>query len=220
VQDSDDRSRGQSESDEDHLDQLERQLLRGNLFVHTGLGHLAARLGETESFLYGLIDLLLARGHVSEAELKGTVERIQQELARKNDPPWAGVRFRTDPEAQRPTPVSCESRMHVCRAICCRLDFALTLAEVESGAVKWDLGRPYGIRREANGFCTHNDRKTGFCGIHRDKPAICRAYTCAYDQRIWSDFDRMDLNTEWIEENLAATGPLVLEVPMRWKGPG
>jgi hypothetical protein len=45
--------------------------------------------------------------------------------------------------------VNCEERLHICKAACCQLDFALSVEEVESGKVKWDLGRPYFIRQDA-----------------------------------------------------------------------
>jgi len=40
-------------------------------------------------------------------------------------------------------PVNCDERRHICKAVCCGLDFALCVEEVESGKIKWDFGRPY-----------------------------------------------------------------------------
>jgi hypothetical protein len=109
------------------------------------------------------------------------------------------------PKTAEPVPVqvNCAERMPVCHAICCKLDFALTASEVESGAIRWELGRPYQIRHEADGFCTHRDRDTGFCGIYDSRPGIYRSYSCAHDKRIWKDFERMELNREWLDANLS-----------------
>jgi Fe-S-cluster containining protein len=129
----------------------------------------------------------------------------------------AGVALRVDApeeETRPPVKVDCAARMHICHAICCQLDFALTQAEVESGQVKWDLGHPYYIRHEANGFCTHNNRATGGCGVYADRPAICRSYSCANDGRIWKDFEKMELNEEWLAENLSPSRPRALRVLM------
>jgi Fe-S-cluster containining protein len=104
--------------------------------------------------------------------------------------------------------------MHVCRAICCRLHFALSAAEVESGTVKWDLGRPYQIRQDSTGTCVHNDPETHACSVYADRPGVCRGYSCANDERIWTDFDNMQLNTPWIEENLHATSPRLAKATM------
>lgn len=94
--------------------------------------------------------------------------------------------------------VDCDARMHICKAACCSLPFPLSAAEVESGKVKWDLGHPYVIRHSAEGFCVHNDRSTGSCGVYDHRPGVCRGYSCAEDDRIWLDFDNMILNEEYL----------------------
>lgn len=199
------------------LGELERQVERGSLFTHTALGRSALRLNEVESFTYGLLDALLARGLVSAEEVGAAVERVRGEMLGEADLAHAGVALRVDApedETRPPAQVNCAERMHVCQAICCQLDFALTQSEVESGRVKWDLGRPYYIRHEENGFCTHNDRATGGCGVYENRPAICRNYSCANDTRIWKDFEKMELNEEWLAENLAPSRPRALRVLM------
>jgi Fe-S-cluster containining protein len=114
--------------------------------------------------------------------------------------------------AEPPAQVDCAARMHVCHSVCCKLDFALSAEEVEQGVVRWDLGRPYLIRHAETGYCVHNDRATGGCGVYADRPQVCRAYSCAGDKRIWKDFDAMELNTEWLEENLVGVArPLLLQ---------
>ena len=39
--------------------------------------------------------------------------------------------------------VSCQERLPICRAICCKLSFGLTAQEVGAGHVKWDIGMPW-----------------------------------------------------------------------------
>jgi hypothetical protein len=106
---------------------------------------------------------------------------------------------RDDGENEWPAvPVDCSSRMQICQAVCCKLDFALTREEVLAGQVQWDLARPFFVGRAANGYCVHNDRRTGGCGVYADRPAICRRWSCANDPRIWKDFEQMELNVEWL----------------------
>jgi Fe-S-cluster containining protein len=100
--------------------------------------------------------------------------------------------------------VNCLERLNICEAVCCKLDFALTVDEVEGGAIKWDLGRPYLIRHAPDGFCVHRDRATGRCGVYEGRPSTCKGYSCAADTRIWKDFEKMELNTDWLAENLPA----------------
>jgi len=195
--------------DGDDLDRLGRQLERGSLFTHTALGRGFVRLRELESFVYGLIDALIARGVVSEQEVADAVASVRRQLDAAGEIPEPGVALRvaeTD-AAVPPAAVDCAARMHVCHAVCCKLDVVLSAGEVEDGTAKWDLGRPYLLRHESDGLCTHNDRATGRCGIYAERPVPCRRYTCATDDRIWKDFEKMELNHEWLAENLSESRP-------------
>ncbi len=187
--------------------QLERQVERGNLFAHTALGENAARLGELEVLVHSLTDMLLAKGVVNEGEITRAMTSVQTELRQRNELPGVRtiVRMEKGDTQQAPVKVDCRERLHICHAACCRLDFALSVSEVESGKVKWDLGRPYFIRRESDGRCTHFNSASGCCGIYPDRPGVCKSYSCAGDTRIWKDFDKMVLNQEWIDANLSRT---------------
>jgi Fe-S-cluster containining protein len=119
-------------------------------------------------------------------------------------PQWPGIALRVEgDELAPPAQVNCAERMHICHAVCCKLNFALTAEEVDAGKVKWDLGFPYIVRHDADGLCTHNDRATGGCGVYADRPGICRRYSCANDRRIWKDFERMELNSEWLDGHVS-----------------
>jgi hypothetical protein len=99
---------------------------------------------------------------VSGDEVSQAVERVREETKERGEAVGVGVALRVDgpAEAEAPTvTVNCAERMPVCHSICCKLDFALTVDEVEAGQVKWDLGRPYQIRHDADGFCTHRHRR-------------------------------------------------------------
>jgi Fe-S-cluster containining protein len=119
--------------------------------------------------------------------------------------------------------VDCAARMPVCHAVCCKLSVSLSAAEVETGRLRWDLGHPYRLRREADGRCTHQDRETGWCGVYEDRPRPCRTYTCATDGRIWKDFAAVELNTEWLAAHFGPDeprfAPAKARVPLpMWRG--
>jgi Fe-S-cluster containining protein len=197
-------------------DELERQVERGSLFTHTALSGLAQRTFETESIVLGLVDVLLGKGVIDENGLTAAANDARDAMDERGETTLPGIQLRIDsPEMENETvEVDCAARMHVCHAICCKLNFALTAPEIEAGRVKWDLGRPYLIRHDADGLCTHCDHGTGACGIYEDRPGICRSYSCAGDTRIWKDFDNMVLNDEWIAENLVEEGPRLLATAM------
>ena len=200
------------------VEELQRQVERGSLFTHTALGESSLRLAELQAFVHGLADLLLAKGTVDGTELAQAIAHVTEELRQRGELAGASPVVRMDPAsdgAPAPARVDCAKRLHVCQAVCCRLDFALSVPEIEGGRVKWDLGRPYFIRHDADGCCAHLDAHSHGCTAYADRPQVCRHYDCTHDTRIWKDFDAMALNTEWIAEHLkACAGPRAIRIFM------
>ncbi|WP_046757581.1 YkgJ family cysteine cluster protein [Kordia jejudonensis] len=186
------------------VQELERQLERSGYFTHSSLSNQAERINEIESFLYGLIDTLIDDGKVKKEKLEEVVQNVRTETLARKEHFHAGIAIRVDGEEQKDdfVPVNCDERMHICKGVCCKLNFALSVDEIESGTSKWDLGQPYYIRQKSTGYCTHLDEHKQCCSIYNDRPRVCRKYSCADDSRIWTNFEKMELNTEWIENNL------------------
>lgn len=202
------------------LAELGTQLERGSLFTHTALGENAARLAELQAIVHGLADTLLARGIIDAEELATAMARADDELHARGEQLGPGTRIRVDADDAAPAPevsVDCESRLPICQAVCCRLNFALSVPEIEAGEVRWDLGQPYFIRKREDGHCVHHDAETRACGVYAHRPGVCRRYSCAHDERIWSDFEGRVLNTEWIAAHLdTATRPRAEAVRMHF----
>jgi Fe-S-cluster containining protein len=199
----------------EELEKLHRQVEYAGMFTHTALTRLAARVNESESFLYAVIDLMIQKGLATQEEITRTVDKVRQELIEKQEAVHTGLALRVDGEGDDDyTPVNCEERWPVCKSICCKLDFALNAQEVESGKLKWDMGRPYYIRHEQNSFCTHLDIQTRKCGVYHNRPAVCKKYSCAKDTRIWKDFGKFELNHEWITTHLREVKPKLVDTPM------
>lgn len=195
---------------------VERQAERASFFTHTALSDAAQRQQVTDSLLLGMLDVLLAKGVVSEDEVANAAEAARQRLEEAGETSGPGLAVRVDSDELTETKlVDCKDRWEVCHGICCRLRFALTLPEVESGRIRWDLGQPYLIRQEPDGACTHQDRGSGACTIYEDRPGICRHYSCADDERIWTDFEGRILNQEWIDATLQGYSTPVAITPRR-----
>jgi len=226
------------------LAEVERQMERGSQFTQAALREVIERLSTVEANLQKVVGFLsgseassdASSDAESEAESEaksgedglegGAPEGVEEAeagdereetdgLSARMRASWPSIALGTEPEdAEARVEVNCDERMHICHAVCCKLNFALTAEEVESGKVKWDLGFPYFIRHGSNSYCSHNDTATGRCNVYADRPGVCRRYSCAHDTRIWKDFDNMVLNEEWIRDNLAERGRIVIRAPL------
>lgn len=188
---------------------LDRQVERSGVRTQQLFNRTFERLSEVEANLLGLIDRLVAAGVVDTDDLAAATRKVRAEMIARGEGLGHLVALREDPPdaTTEPVVVDCAARMPVCHAVCCKLSVSLGAAEVETGRLRWDLGHPYRLRREADGRCTHQDRETGWCGVYEDRPRPCRTYTCATDGRIWKDFAAVELNTEWLAAHFRPDGP-------------
>ena len=85
--------------------------------------------------------------------------------------------------------IPCEELMPLCKARCCKLQFALSTQDLNEGTVRWDYAKPYWIEQRAgDGYCVHNDAETKGCGVYECRPSPCRKFDCREDPRIWADY--------------------------------
>lgn len=193
---------------QDEGKELRRQVAEGFHGAHCRANGHAAKTLETESFLLALIELLSEQGMIDIDQLddrkRAAFKRQKQRYARDR----MGVVLQ-DSEVdkyafKRTAEIDCQSRVHLCKASCCRLPFALSRQDVEERVVRWNFGVPYMIEQGADGYCTHHDRCTRSCTIYQQRPVPCRGYDCRKDRRIWLDFDRRIANPaierpEWLD---------------------
>ena len=113
------------------LHELERQVERGNLFAHTVLTEQAARANKTEALVHGLAELLIRRDVISAEDLLDAVNTTGTEIQKAGRAARLDVAIRVDGEA--PTvpaeEIDCEARIPYCKAVCCRMRWALTVEE-------------------------------------------------------------------------------------------
>jgi Fe-S-cluster containining protein len=192
----------------DPLNELERQVEGGNLFTHSTLTEHATRINEAAAIVNGLVGLLVQQGLIEGDELLAAVDAVRERTEQAGRHAHVGIAVRVEQEIEEPE-IDCEARLPICKAACCRLHFALSVEEVERGGpLRWELGHPYFNRHNADGYCHQWDDG---CGIYDERPSVCRSYTCADDDRIWKDFDAMELNHEFIDSKLSGErGPIEL----------
>jgi len=176
-------------------DDLRREIVRGILYVHSRLNANTSETLEALSLLAGLIELLHQKGIITGEELEAAKQAAGGRLAEQLEEKGLGVLLQEKEEDkyayEGSVKIDCASRVHLCRASCCRLAFALSKQDVQEGIVKWDLERPYTIARGQDNYCSHLEQGSKTCSIWEKRPVPCRAFDCRRDARIWVDFEKM-----------------------------
>lgn len=179
--------------DAGQLEKLRGDVAAGLMYAHGRENANTSKVLEVASFSYALIELLMERGVISVEELDERKKQVGQRLAEKFAEKGMGVALTNDEQDkyayEGSVEIDCENRIALCRGACCRLSFALTVQDLEEGRVKWDLGRPYMIRHDEDGYCHHIERASKRCGLYDSRPVVCRSYDCRKDKRIWEDFE-------------------------------
>jgi hypothetical protein len=179
---------------------LRSRVSEGLLYTHSRLTSNSQKTMEGLSFLYALIELLSERGLIDIEALDARKRVVGRRLAKQFKKSGNGALFQ-DPEYDKYSfeggaEIDCGSRVHLCRAACCRLPFALSKQDIREGVVRWDLGQPYLIDQSEDGYCSHMDRCSLGCTVYERRPVPCRGFDCRKDPRIWLDFDNRRINPD------------------------
>jgi Fe-S-cluster containining protein len=175
------------------------EVVEGLRYVHYQLGANTGKVLEVSSFLYALTELLIEKDIITEEELNERKIAVAERLVKKFRELGMGAVFQEkeqDKYGLDEVLIDCESRRPLCKAACCKLSFALSRQDIEESIVKWDLGHPYMVAKEGDGYCVHIDKTTYKCKIWENRPVPCRGFDCRNDKRIWLDFEKMVINLE------------------------
>ena len=132
-------------------EKLRKEIVEGLIYTHARLRENTQSTLETSSFLYALIELLNLNGLISIEELDERKHEVAERLAKKNRDKGVGVLLQ-EPEYDKyafeeEADIDCENRVHLCKAACCRLPFALSKQDFIEGIVHWNLGNPTSLPR-------------------------------------------------------------------------
>ena len=191
---------------QDDLPDLRQEIINGLLYTHGRLNANTQLAFEAQCQLAALTRLLCQKDIITAKELEEQEEIAGRELGKVFQERELGVMIQNPTQdkynlKEKAVKFDCAKRIHLCRAACCRLSFALSGQDVQEGIVRWNLGRPYMIVHQKDGYCSHLDRETLTCTIYKRQPVICQTYHCRNDKRIWVDFDNMVINPEIIRSD-------------------
>jgi Fe-S-cluster containining protein len=187
------------------LSKISGDISPGLIYNHTRINDNTKKTLQATSFLYALIELLNEKGILTIEELDARKRKVAERLVRNFAESGLGLMYQ-DPEMdkyhfEQEAKVDCESRLSACKAVCCKIPFALSRQDVEEGIVRWNFGRPYMIAHGTEGYCVHLNRDTFKCSVHENRPVPCRGFDCRDNEkwRVWNDYDRRILNPELME---------------------
>ena len=188
------------------VSKIHNDLISGLLYTHTRINANTSKNLESTSFLYALIELLNEKGFITIEELDERKKAIAQRLVAKFTESGLGLMYQ-DPEYDKYTfkeerELDCGDCTKVCRAVCCKLPFALSRQDVDEGIIRWEFGRPYLIAHDPDGYCVHLDRETCKCAVHEHRPVPCRGFDCKGNEKwkVWLDHERKIINHELVEK--------------------
>jgi Fe-S-cluster containining protein len=188
------------------LSKIYDYLSQGLVYTHTRINDNTKKNLEATSFLYALIELLNEKGLLTIKELDERKKQVAERLIRRFTETGIGLMYQ-EPEYDKYTfeheaQIDCQDRLHICKAICCKIPFALSRQDVEEGIVRWDFGRPYLIAHDSDGYCVHLNRETYKCTVHENRPVPCRGFSCKDNEKwpLWLNDGQKAINPELIEK--------------------
>lgn len=180
------------------MDSSIQDLIRGLVYTHNRANANTEEMHQSCSTLHALVDVLVERGIVDRETLETRRQAASEKMRLHYLERGMAVAIQEFPVSKyafsQSAEIDCESRLHLCKASCCKLPLALSKEDVQEGVVRWDLGRPYMIAQTPDHYCTHLDHASHGCGVYAQRPIPCRGYDCRQDQRIWLDFEKGIVN--------------------------
>lgn len=131
--------------------------------VFMGFHETYRRIGESsttsiESYAnsVALAELLISKGIVGMDELDRRRREVERRMVQQQTETRTTVQLGDGPpdkyDEETTVKIDCSQRLHLCRAACCRLRFALTEQDIHEGSVEWEITEPYLNRQREDGY--------------------------------------------------------------------
>ncbi len=186
----------------------------GLLYTHSRITDNTKKILESTSFLYGLIELLKEKGLISIEELDNRKREVAERLVKKFAESGVGLMYQ-DPEHDKYTfeheaRLDCQSRLPICKSICCKFPFALSRQDLEERIIRWNFSKPYLIAHGGDGYCVHLESNSHRCTVYERRPVPCRGFDCQNNGKwkVWADYEKQIMNPQLIEQINETNGKL------------
>lgn len=178
----------------DIMSDIFNELSSGLLYTHSRITFNTKKTLEASSFLYALVELLNKKGIISIEELDERKREVAERLVKKFEDSRIGLLYQ-DPDEDKysfkdNSNINCQNKINICKAVCCKIPFALSQQDVIERIIRWEFGRPYLIAHDKEGYCVHIDKKTYRCSIYKHRPIACRGFDCRKNKKwpVWKDY--------------------------------
>jgi len=180
------------------LKALHQELLDDLRAIQKGDEFKSNTLLEVTSYFFALIDILSEKGVIDIDEVDKHAKQHHNRLSGQfsDQTKIVTIRGSEQDRTKEEVRIDCESRIHLCKAACCRMPFALSKEEILEGVIKSDVDMPYKIAQGKDGYCYHLDRNFFQCQCHRQRPVPCRVYDCRENKLIWDNFEEKRVSSK------------------------
>lgn len=185
---------------------IHNDLSCGLSYTHSRITFNTKKTLESSAFLYSLIELLDEKDLISIEEIDKRKKKVARRLVKKFEESRIGLLYQYPEEDkysfEKNSNIDCQSCLQTCKAICCKIPFALSSQDVYEGLVRWEFGRPYLIAHDKEGYCVHLNKENYKCTVYDHRPVPCRGFSCRENKKwpVWKDFDRGLINPEFEEQ--------------------
>jgi Fe-S-cluster containining protein len=169
--------------------ETEAQLANGLRFANMMSFSNLQQQQENQIFLNAMLELLVSKNIIRLHELEERKKQVKAYFDQQNEhaPKLHLVETPNKYEHTDTVEIDCENRTHLCKAACCRLWFSLSTQDLDEGIIRWNYSQPYAIAKKSDDYCVHC-ATDGKCSVYKNRPLVCRTYSCKEDKRIWLDF--------------------------------
>jgi Fe-S-cluster containining protein len=185
------------------LTRLIPKVAGGLEYIHSRVSFNTRKTLESSAFLYSLIELLDEKGLISIAEIDERKKKVAGRLIKKFEESRIGLLYQEPGEDKytfsKNSDIDCAKYLNSCKAVCCKLPFALSKQDVDERILHWEFGRPYLIAHDGEGYCSHLNQENYKCTAYDHRPLPCRGFSCRENEKwpVWKDFDTKVINSEF-----------------------
>jgi hypothetical protein len=182
---------------------------RGLIYTHNRVNKNTSEVHRANAAVQALIEILMDKGILDDQLWSALLAEKSKHLRASYVQQGMAVAMQefkiSKYEFKSAAQIDCGNRIHLCKAVCCKLPLALSKEDIQEGKIQWELSHPYMIARNRDDYCVHHDTANCSCNVYEKRPIPCKGFDCREDKLIWLDFSERIINPAihkkgWLEQ--------------------